>query len=165
MNFTNFKEAVQRQWAAMLKIGPILRTGITKDLLWDTYLGSFPEGTNPIYRERTEHDCNCCKQFVRNIGDAVVINDGKLVSIWDVTVNDDAYQVVAHKLSQAVKSFPIENIFLHVIKTRMEENTANRLAADRAAEKQKIMRLIAEKREDALSQFSIEELEERLKKL
>lgn len=57
------------------------------------------------------------------------------------------------------------DILLHVIKTRMEENAANRLAADRAAEKQKIMRLIAEKREDALSQFSIEELEERLKKL
>ena len=38
------------------------RTGVSKDALWDTYLASFPEGSNPVYKTRTEHDCQCCKQ-------------------------------------------------------------------------------------------------------
>lgn len=57
------------------------------------------------------------------------------------------------------------DILLHIIKVRMEENATNRAAADRAAEKQKIMRLIAEKRDEALSQSSIEDLEALLAKL
>jgi hypothetical protein len=30
-----------------------------KERLWDTYLESFPAGTNPIFRVNTEHDCAC----------------------------------------------------------------------------------------------------------
>ncbi len=33
---------------------------VTGDELWDHYLASFPEGANPMFRERTEHDCSCC---------------------------------------------------------------------------------------------------------
>lgn len=25
------------------------------------YLNAFPDGTNPIYRTNTEHDCTCCR--------------------------------------------------------------------------------------------------------
>ena len=50
------------------------------DLLWEKYLQSFPEGTNPIFKTRTEHDCSCCKNFIRNIGTVVAVIDGKLQS-------------------------------------------------------------------------------------
>jgi hypothetical protein len=83
MNFNVFKQAVATQFAKMVK-SPLFVTAITGDDLWTTYLAAFPEGTNPIYRERTEHDCSCCKQFIRNIGNVVTIQDGKLVSIWDI---------------------------------------------------------------------------------
>lgn len=125
MDFVKFKNAVAKQFAEMAK-NPLYRTVATssgndlsqrisldKDALWDTYLNSFPAGTNPMYRERTEYDCNCCRQFVRTVGNVVSIVDGKLVSIWDVDTGDANFQVVADALSAYVKGNPIQNVFLH----------------------------------------------------
>lgn len=112
MDFTTFKDAMAEHFKA-LEDKPLFRTAAPKDGLWETYLGSFPEGANPMFRERTEHDCNCCKQFIRAIGNAVTISGGELISIWDCDVKDPRYAVVAKAMSDYVKSFPIENIFLH----------------------------------------------------
>lgn len=111
MKFEMFQRAVQAQFKKMAK-HPLYRVQVEKDLLWETYLKSFPEGTNPIYKERTEHDCNCCKSFVRAVGNMVAIIDGKKVSLWDCTVGG-FYQEVADALAELVKSKPIENVFLH----------------------------------------------------
>ncbi|MCK5615303.1 hypothetical protein KAR91_76270 [Candidatus Pacearchaeota archaeon] len=109
--FTQFKNAVQQQFEDLSK-RDLFRTGASKDELWETYLSSFPEGTDLMFRERTEHDCQCCRQFIRACGNAVAVIDNKLVSIWDIKV-EGFYQVVADALSALVKSYPIENIFLH----------------------------------------------------
>lgn len=117
--FSEFKTAIQRQFVAMSKnsVGQeLFRINIDRDKLWDTYLSSFPEGTNPIFRERGEHDCNCCKSFIRAIGGIVAIIDNKIVSIWDINVGGH-YQVVADALSNLVKSQSIDNFFLRSEKT------------------------------------------------
>ncbi len=114
MDFKKFKLAVQRQFN-MMKGQTLYRANVTKDQLWETYISSFPEGTNPIYKERTEHDCQCCKHFIRSIGDLITIKDGKLVSIWRVNLTDE-YQVVADALANLVENSKIENIFLNVEK-------------------------------------------------
>ena len=51
----------------------LLRSSIIGDELYTTYLTAFPAGTNPIFRERTEHDCNCCKNFIRNVGTLLAV--------------------------------------------------------------------------------------------
>ena len=128
MQFSDFRNAVSKQFQAMSK-HQLYRVQVEKDTLWQTYINSFPEGTNPIFKERTEHDCQSCKSFIRAVGGVVAIIDGKLVSIWDVnlaggmvdfdtrtitiTSNSDPYQVVADALSQLVKSSVIDNQFLH----------------------------------------------------
>ena len=112
MNFSLFKQAVSRQFANMSQFR-LYAVDIEGDVLWDTYLRAFPEGTNPIYRERTEHDCSCCKQFIRNIGNVVTIEDGKLVSIWDTEPTGTPYDLVAAALSSAVKAHPIANVYRH----------------------------------------------------
>ena len=112
MDFNIFKRAVAAQFAVLVTHG-LYRSSVSKDDLWDTYLKSFPEGTNPVYKERTEHDCTCCKQFIRAVGDTVSIIDGEVVSIWDVTMDDPAYQAVADALADLVSRYPIENKFLH----------------------------------------------------
>jgi hypothetical protein len=118
MNFKRFKIAVQTRFAEMSKDVVLFYTNTDKEELWRTYLNSFPEGSNPIFRERTDHDCNCCKQFIRAIGNVVSIVDGRMVSIWDVDMPDEPiYQLVADALSVYVKSKPIANIFLHYEKT------------------------------------------------
>lgn len=113
MDFHVIKNAVAKQFEKMSK-HQLLVAQIDKDTVWQTYLSSFPEGTNPMYRERTEHDCSCCKQFVRTIGGVVAIIDGKMESVWDISIpKEPAYQAVADALSAYVKSLPIDNKFLH----------------------------------------------------
>lgn len=116
MDFKKFKEAVATQFGKMSQ-HDLFTTKVTKDELWTTYLSSFPAGTNPIYRERTVHDCNCCKQFIRNAGSIVTLIDGKLVSIWDIQIDEPHYQAVANALSSLTKSYGIENFFLHTERT------------------------------------------------
>ena len=111
VEFRHFKQAVQRRFNEM-KTGVIYRARIEKDYIWELYLDSFPEGTNPMFRERTEHDCSCCKTFVKNAGPMVSIVDGEIKSIWNVQVGG-FYQKVADALAQYVESQPIENLFIH----------------------------------------------------
>lgn len=112
MNFSQFKLAVSKQFAKMAK-GTLFQTTTPKDALWETYLASFPPGTNPIFRKRTEHDCSCCRAFIKAIGGVVAIIDGKRVSIWDIADEvDPTYKVVAENLSALVSAHPIENVFL-----------------------------------------------------
>ena len=60
MTFDQFAKAIRTKWEQMKK-REVFIIDAEKDTIWDVYLNSFPEGTNPIFRERTEHDCNCCK--------------------------------------------------------------------------------------------------------
>lgn len=114
MNFKNFRIAVAKQFDNMVKSGDLFRSSANKDELWNTYLNSFPAGANPMYKNRTEHDCNICKQFIRAVGNVIVIKStGSIESIWDVKGVDPEYQIVANALSGLVKSKPIENVFMH----------------------------------------------------
>nr|DAF93567.1 MAG TPA: hypothetical protein [Myoviridae sp. ctshb19] len=67
----------------------------TGDLLWEHYLASFPKGTNPMFRERTEHDCSTCRNFVRNLGAVVYVTEKEIRSVWDVKIDNPTYQAVA----------------------------------------------------------------------
>ena len=109
--FSVLKKAVALQFDVM-KGHQLYRVQVDKDQLWDVYLSSFPAGSNPLYKQRTEHDCQCCKSFIRAVGGIVAIIDGQLVSLWDVRVGNP-YQPVVDALSALVKSSPIDNIFLH----------------------------------------------------
>lgn len=84
---------------------------VDADALWSTYLASFPEGTNPIFRERTEHDCACCRTFIRNMGGLVALNaDGSRSTVWDVVASEH-YATVARALHDTVHSASIRGVF------------------------------------------------------
>lgn len=125
MDFKVIKNAVAHQFNEMCKMAKedgvgLFRANVDKDKLWETYLASFPEGTNPMFRERTEHDCSCCRSFIRAVGNVVALTSkNEIVTIWDVDVADKepAYQAVADALAKLVKSKAIENIFLSVEST------------------------------------------------
>lgn len=115
MNFDHIKGAVSAQFDRMQR-RPMYCVDASGDELWLLYLASFPEGTNPIYRERREHDCSCCRHFVRQAGNIVVIEDDyKVTSIWDCADDlpeDSPYRAVVAQLAAAVKSRPIADRFL-----------------------------------------------------
>lgn len=107
-DFMQFKKAVQKQFERMAKHA-LFVSSTDKDTMWERYLTSFHDGTNPMFRERTEHDCSCCRQFIKSCGNVVAIIDNKVKSIWDINI-DGHYQVVADAMSALVKSNDIDNI-------------------------------------------------------
>lgn len=111
-DFNLFKTAVAAQFQKMSKHS-LYRADVTGQEVWDAYLGAFPEGTDPLYRQRTEHDCSSCKSFIRAIGNCVAIIDGKAVSLWDIKVSEPTYQTVADALAAIVYSKKIDNLFYH----------------------------------------------------
>lgn len=86
---------------------------IDGDKLYSKYLESFPAGTNPIYKERTEYDCSTCRNFIKNIGNIVKIVDNKLISVWDVDSNKVSYPFneVAKKMGALIRSSKIKSVF------------------------------------------------------
>ena len=95
MRFTNMRDRLRANFEEMVKDSThLFEVAVDKDELWNLYLESFPTGTNDIYRERTEHDCSACRQFIKAIGNAVVIKDNVITTIWDFDAQDDIYQPV-----------------------------------------------------------------------
>lgn len=117
MDFTEMRDMLRVHLKQMLKgADKLFEVDVDKDELWNLYLDSFPAGTNNIYRERREHDCSCCRQFIKNIGNSVVIKDNKIETIWDFKTNDSTYQPVLDALSSFVKSHAISDVYVSKIK-------------------------------------------------
>lgn len=117
MNFKPFATAIRNRFDALTsdKNRLVFRSSVTGDELWDIYLKSFPEGTNPMFRERTEHDCSCCRSFIRGVGGLITISDaGEIETIWDTESApiDPAYRVVSAALAEKVRSAKVEGLFL-----------------------------------------------------
>lgn len=110
--FLKFKKALQDHFNEMQKdVTHLFEVDVDKDELWNTYLDSFPAGTNNIFRERREHDCSCCRQFIKNIGAAVTIKDNQVHTIWELELNDSTYQPVCDALDAFVKAHKVTDIY------------------------------------------------------
>lgn len=71
----------------------------------DFYVESFPEEFNKMFRERREYDCNCCKHFVRQVGNIVALYNDHIETVWDVSLPEDSYYtLVSKELSQKVRN-------------------------------------------------------------
>lgn len=109
MNFKIFSQAVHSRYEVLAR-GELFVVDVAD--IFDTYLAAWPEGTNPIFRERTVHDCNCCKQFIRKLGTLVAINtDGRVESVWDNLDVPSPYKEVAARLAEVVRQAPIRTVF------------------------------------------------------
>jgi hypothetical protein len=116
-DFSVFGKAVHNAFNSIIKKDDgkkdnVFVVSATGDELWAHYLASFPEGTNPIFRTRTEYDCSCCRNFVKNIGAVVYMKNGEMLSVWDVTVEDELFQTIANSMAAFVKALPIEQHFI-----------------------------------------------------
>ena len=114
MEFLRFKQAIDASFQKMAKSqNKLFVTDTSKDDLWVTYLNSFPE------EERQSHNCNCCRQFIKNYGNVVAIVDNKIVTFWDIPATfqqnpilEYPYDVVAENLAKLVKSSKVCDIFV-----------------------------------------------------
>lgn len=112
MEFNEFKEHFYDHVSELLAGQSVLFVAdVDRDVLWDAYMESFPPGTNEVYRKRREHDCSCCRHFIKDMGAVVAIKDNRLVTIWDFNPGGQFSPVMA-ALSEKVKAAPIKDVFV-----------------------------------------------------
>lgn len=117
MEFVEMRDLLCKNFAEMVKNAThLFEVGVDKDEMWNLYLDSFPAGKNEIYRERRWHDCSCCRQFIKTVGNAVAIKDNQIHTIWDFRTEDDTYQPVLTALSKFIKSKIVEDIYVSKFK-------------------------------------------------
>lgn len=109
-DFTKFSQAVHARYSVIAQ-HELFTVNLSGDELYAAYLAAFPEGTNPIYRERTEHDCSCCRNFIKNLGGVVAIQNGEVLTVWDGVVTEYPYDVVSAAMSELVKNAQIAGLF------------------------------------------------------
>lgn len=109
--FAKFSQAVHAASAKMASF-ELYQSGVDKDAFYAAYLAAFPAGTNEIFRARTEHDCSCCRNFIKNLGTAVAISKGELVTVWDDYQSFEyPYNEVAQELAMLLRTYAVTGVY------------------------------------------------------
>lgn len=113
MEFKRFKSMIQEHFLEITKnVNYLFEVELDKDQLWNLYLDSFPAGTNEIFRERRQYDCSSCRQFIKNFGNVVVLENGVVKTIWDIDTDCSTFKPVAEALSSFVKKHSISDFYI-----------------------------------------------------
>ena len=108
--FNRFAAALATNFAQISK-QELFKVDLEGDYLWEQYIAAFPEGTNPIYRVRTEHDGSYDRNFVRQLGGVITLTKSGPKTIWGLEGLEEPYATVAAKLDALVKSRPFASLF------------------------------------------------------
>jgi hypothetical protein len=111
-DFHTFATAVHTRYNEMAK-NELFEVDITPDEIWAAYLAAFPEGTNPVFRINTEHDCSCCRNFIKNLGRVITLGvNGERKTVWGLWEDSPApYNEVGHVLSTLVLRAKIKSVY------------------------------------------------------
>ena len=109
-----FAQIVERSFQSLTARREVFTSDVEPDAMWDEYLRAFPEGANPVFRKRTDHDCGVCRQFVKRAGIALAFDEGgKLKTVWDEAADSapGVYRVVAGRLRDVVRGAGVRNLY------------------------------------------------------
>jgi hypothetical protein len=111
-DFEAFHKDFELNYTLLLTEGhKLYQVACNPDELWSVYLESFPPGSNEIYKERREHDCNCCRSFIRNFGNLVYITqENEIGTIWDFDTAEP-YATVVKALDNYIRTKNIDRPF------------------------------------------------------
>lgn len=107
-SFKPFAVSVHQRWTEMSKNELFV---VDVPNLDERYLAAFPPGTDPLFRTKTEHDCRCCRNFIKRLGVCVSINDSKVTTLWGDLDLPEPYKTVADALDSYVRSANITSVF------------------------------------------------------
>jgi hypothetical protein len=139
-DFPKFGEIVNKSFQSIVKTNKVFEVNIDGDALFAAYLAAFPAGADPMFKTRTEHDCSCCKQFIRRAGLIVAVNEhtSEIKTVWDDAAEKAPYPYneVASKLRDLVKAASIAGLY-RVGKNEGEFGTKESHSEDK--EKKKVL--------------------------
>lgn len=113
--FSTLEKAMQEHLKEMFEsTNTLFFVDVDKNDLWKTYLESFPEGTDPVLRKRTEHDCSACRHFIKAFGNVISIKNNVITTIWDFgpKIAGIRYEPVVNALAAYVRNHPISDVFI-----------------------------------------------------
>lgn len=114
--FNTLQKSVQKQFEKVLAGGVLYRVASDRDKIWEVYLNGFSEEL------KQEHNCNCCKSFIRQYGGIVSIKDGVISTLWDIDT-DPIYAEPIKALKKYVTALAIEGLFFSEnVKAGVEKN-------------------------------------------
>ena len=113
---TELIKSVQEQFLKMTSSGKLFRVEVSGSEIYNMYLLSFPDGTDPVFRDPSSstHRCNACANFFKRYGNIVSINekDGNIISLFgnyeDLIY---PYKEICKDLDLYIKSRKIINVF------------------------------------------------------
>ena len=110
--FSRFAKLVEKQFQNMAR-KELYVAKISKNDLWDMYLQSFPEGTNPLEKTNTHHDCACCRKFIQKAGVLVTLTSSGVETVWDMAADKALYPYneVATAMRDYVSKFAVKQVF------------------------------------------------------
>lgn len=109
-----FAKMVATSFQDLVKDPNVFVADVDGDALYTEYLTAFPEGTNPIFKKNTEHDCSCCKHFIRRAGCVIVLgHHGVVQTIWDRAAEKAPahFRVVATRLRDVVRAAGVRDLY------------------------------------------------------
>lgn len=111
--FIAFAKSVALSFQDLTKDADVYVADIDGDELYALYLAAFPEGTNPMFRKTTEHDCSSCRHFIRRAGAVLTVKNGKVKTVWDTAAHHapEFYRDVAATLHEAVRNAGVRDLF------------------------------------------------------
>lgn len=115
--FSSLKAPLMENFNKKFKDMPLFMVELDRDKIVEVYLNSFPEEL------RQEHNCSCCKAFLRQAAGIVTIKENKMVSIWD-GLQVEGFQDVINNINEYVHSLPItDKLLVEAKKAGTDKNT------------------------------------------
>lgn len=109
----NFNLLIQEQFNEMCATGKLFRSTVSGSTIWKTYLDSFTQEQNPVFRDpqSSTYNCNHCHNFIRRYGNIIALNeDGEIMTMFDVDP-EEGYSQVSKNLSNLLKNSSIRTVF------------------------------------------------------
>ncbi len=115
--FSSLKTPLMENFNKKFRDMPLFTVELDRDKIVEVYLNSFPEEL------RQEHNCSCCKTFLRQAAGIVTIKENKMVSIWD-GLEVEGFQDVINNINEYVHSLPItDKLLVEAKKAGTDKNT------------------------------------------
>jgi len=112
--FQTFARTVAASFQAVVESPHVYVADVDGDALYQHYLAAFPDGTNPVVKKKTEHECSVCRSFIRRAGNVVAVSDeGVVHTIWDKAAETapHPYNFVARALRYVLIDASIADLY------------------------------------------------------